>query len=508
MIYWQKYSKFLYIPALFLASAGLTVGLISGQWSFLSLGLLIAGAIVLLLWLLTLIFLYKNFWQKRTTRAGAKTLITTLIVLTVIGLINFLAVRYPYRVDLTENQIFSLSPQTERLLTNLSKPVKVWIFANQGISQGEQELLANYQRKNPQLQYEIVNPEKKPNIAQEFKKLSGNNLARVYLQYGEKKQPLKTISEQESLTEVKLSNAIETAKTNRTLTAYFLQGHGENAIKNPKGGLVQAVNSLEAKGYQVEPLNLVERSTIPNNADVVIIASPKRKLFPQEVTTLQNYLNQGGKILLMIDPQTETGLEPLLNAWGVKLDNRIIIDASGAGEIIGLGPASPIITSYGNHPITRDFANGISIFPFARPIATVPVEGIEAVSLMITNDKMWAESDLNDQNIQFNPEKDLAGPFDLGVALTGKKGKLIVIGNASFATDGLFEQQLNGDIFLNSVEWLASGETATLSIRAKEPKNRRMNLNPLQVNAIFWMGMVVMPIVGFTLAGITWWQRR
>jgi ABC-type uncharacterized transport system involved in gliding motility auxiliary subunit len=99
---------------------------------------------------------------------------------------------------------------------------------------------------------------------------------------------------------------------------------------------VQAVNSLEAKGYQVEPLNLVERSTIPNNADVIIIASPKRKIFPQEVTALKNYLEQGGKILLLIDPQTETGLEPLLTPWGVKLDNRIIIDASGAGEIIGL----------------------------------------------------------------------------------------------------------------------------------------------------------------------------
>jgi ABC-type uncharacterized transport system involved in gliding motility auxiliary subunit len=67
---------------------------------------------------------------------------------------------------------------------------------------------------------------------------------------------------------------------------------------------------------------------------------------------------------------------------------------------------------------------------------------------------------------------------------------------------------LNGDIFLNSVQWLASGETATLSIRAKEPENRRINLNPLQANAIFWIGMVVMPLVGFTLAGLTWWQRR
>lgn len=62
---WQKYGKFLYIPALFLASAGLTVGLISGQWSSLSLGLLIAGAILFLGWLLLLVITSKDFWQKK-----------------------------------------------------------------------------------------------------------------------------------------------------------------------------------------------------------------------------------------------------------------------------------------------------------------------------------------------------------------------------------------------------------------------------------------------------------
>jgi ABC-type uncharacterized transport system involved in gliding motility auxiliary subunit len=127
---------------------------------------------------------------------------------------------------------------------------------------------------------------------------------------------------------------------------------------------------------------------------------------------------------------------------------------------------------------------------------------------------MWAESDLSSANIQFDAGKDVAGPFDLGVALTrGGKGetkesKVIVIGNSTFATDGLFEQQLNGDIFLNSVEWLTSGDNATLSIRAKEPENRRVNLNPLQANLVFWLSIAVMPLLGFTLAGVTWWRRR
>jgi ABC-type uncharacterized transport system involved in gliding motility auxiliary subunit len=509
---WQIYQKFLYVPSLIFLSAGLVTGMISRQWMPAPIALITTGLIILLTWLL--LALPRGFWQKRSTRAGTNTLLTTVIALAIFGLINFLAVRYPVRVDLTEKQLFSLSPQTERLLENLQQPVKITVFAKGGNSPIDRELLDNYQRQNPRFQYEVIDPEKKPNIAAEYQKLSNNTLYKAYLQYGDKKQPIKTIDTQESLTEAKLTNALETARSNRTLTAYFLQGHGEPAIKDPQGGLVQAVNNLEGRGYQVDPLNLVERSTIPDNADVIIIPGPKRKLFSQEVKALQEYMKKGGKLFLLLDPQTDAGLDPLLQEWGVKLDNRLIIDGSGAGNLIGLGPASPIITSYGNHPIARDFGNGISVFPYARPIATTPVEGVEAVALLITNDKMWAESDLSAPNVQFDSGKDVAGPFDLGVALTRggkantKESKIIVIGNSAFTTDGLFEQQLNGDIFLNSVEWLTSGNNATLSIRAKEPENRRVNLNPLQANAVFWLSIAVMPLLGFTLAGVTWWRRR
>jgi ABC-type uncharacterized transport system involved in gliding motility auxiliary subunit len=223
---------------------------------------------------------------------------------------------------------------------------------------------------------------------------------------------------------------------------------------------------------------------------------------------LNAYSQTGGKLLILLDPQVESNLEPLLDTWGVKLDKRVIIDGSGAGELAGLGPAAPIITTYGEHPITRDFGNGITVFPLARPIATVAVPGVEAISLLVTNEQMWAESELKGEQVTFDPPADLAGPFDLGVALSRGSSKLVIIGNSSFISEGLFGQQLNGDVFLNAVQWLASQEQPTLSIRPREAKNRRLNLTPLTANLLLLLALLLVPLLGFLGAGVTWWRRR
>ena len=450
-----------------------------------------------------------EFWQRRSTKVGTNALLAILVALVLFGLINFLGLRYSQRIDLTENQLFTLSPESQKVLKSLNTPLKVWIFqgeANANLS--EEELLQKYQEKSQNFSYQIIDPDKSPGLAQQFKGLSQGKLYRVYLDTKDKKQPIRTVQEGTSLSEAQLTDGMQSLQRNQIPKVYFLQGHGEYPLKSAQGGLLQAVNSLEDKGYLVQPWNLAEKTVVPEDADAVVIAGPKRKLFPQEVTALENYVQKGGNLLILIDPEVDAGLDPLLKTWGVKLDNRIVVDGSGAGQALGLGPATPIITSYGQHPITQDFANGITVFPVSRAIATVPIPGVEAVSLLVTSGQMWAESEFNSE-LTFDPSKDLPGPFDLGVALTRTGGnKLVIIGNSTFATDGLFQQQLNGDVFLNAVQWLALKEPPTLSIRPREAKNRRINLTPLTASLVFWLSIVVFPLLGFLLAGISWWHRR
>jgi len=514
----KNYWTYLFWLGPVLAIMGLSAATVSGNWGPVPLGLLISGIVLTGLWLLFQAY-QSNWWGRRSTQAGTNAIVATLSVLVLLGLINLLGTRYSWRVDFTENQQFTLALQSQQLVRNLEEPIKVWAFDRNQNPQ-DRELLENYRRQGVQFNFEYVDPQAQPGLAEKF---GVKQFGEVYLEAGKQRRLVQSVNEQERLSEVRLTNVLQQITSDRTAKVYFLQGHGEYPITGEQAGLSQAVSALGEKNYTSEPLNLVQQPNVPKDADVVVVAGPRRALFDREVKVLSDYLNQGGSLLLMIDPNTNPGLNSLLKTWGVMLDDRLAVDPAGAGS--GLGPAVPLITNYGDHPITRDFANGISFYQGARPIEITPMPGVQATPLLLTSPQSWAESDLTSQELQFNPESDRPGPLNLGVALTrpvksptpaqaqepDKKpaeSRLVVLGNSNFATDGVFEQQLNGDVFLNSVSWLSNQDEQLLSIRPKEPKNRRLNLTPQQANLLGWTSLLLVPLFGFGTAALLWWRRR
>ncbi len=558
-----KYLKYLFWLGPILSIMGISARLVSGNWSPITVGLLISGLVMIGLWLLFLGSLAPGFWGRRSTQEGTNALIATLSMIVILGLINFLGVRYAARIDLTENQLFTLSPLSQQVVKNLEQPVKVWIF-DLIPNPTDRELLENYRRYGARLEFEFVDPQVQLSLAQKF---NVQYPGEVYLEYGTERQLVQTVNDTERLSEVKLTNAIERITSDRTDIVYFLQGHEERPLEDVEGGLSQAVNALKEKNFNPQPLNLAERREVPKDASLVIIANPKRALFESEVQALREYLSQGGSLLVMVDPDTNPGLDTLLADWGVTLDNQIVIDASPRLE--GLNPATALVLNYGNHPITQNFGNGFSLYPVARPVETKPVEGIKETPLILTNEQSWGENTPEDQPLEFNEEKgDRPGPLVLGVALSGKvkaetafsqpkpepiireeasptpettpietpnssptpspdepvesspssdtktsnneEARLVVYGNSTFVTNGLFDQPqvLNSDIFLNSVSWLSKRDKQALSIRPKEQENRRINLTSVQAVLLSWAALVIVPLLGFATAGIMWWRRR
>ncbi|NJK75888.1 MAG: hypothetical protein HC942_20170 [Microcoleus sp. SU_5_6] len=411
--------KYIFWLGPLLIAAGSTAAIASSAWEPLTIGLVIAGTVTIGLWILCLAY-EQGFWGRRSTQASANALISTIAVLVILGLINFLAVRYSTRIDLTESQQFTLAPQTQQILQNLQQPVNVWVF-DPAKNTEIKELLERYKRlggKN--FNFEFVDPLAQPGKAREFNITS---IGEIYLQSGERKQLVQKggttfgSDPNQGLSEIKLTNALEELLSTRIPVVYFVQGRGEREIQEGQGAIGQAEKVLKDKYYTVQVLNLPESKEVPENADALIVAGPTKPFADAEIKALKAYLDRGGSLFLMVDPATNTGLDKFLQEWGVKLDARLAIDASGTGQRFGLGPTVPTVRRYGPHPITQDFGTGISFFPFARPVETTEVPGIEQTPLIWTSGESWAESDLTNRKLEFDAKTDRQGPLVLGVAL-------------------------------------------------------------------------------------------
>ena len=550
-----KHWRYLFWSGPILTIMGISAGVVSGGWTSIPLGLIISGLVIIGLWV---VFLGRGsnpqqpqFWNRRSTQVSTNALVSTIAVFVILGLINFMVSRHPTRIDLTEEQLFTLSPESQQVVRS-SPAIKVWIFDGQQNSQ-DRDLLENYQRQNSKFLFEFVDPEANPGLASSFAiKNSGENRD-VYLelQSSKRRQFVQSISPQTRLSENRITSGILQLTSDRRSKIYFLQGHGERSLDSGQGAISQAAQALKDKNFVGEPLNLGLTEKVPVDAVAVMVVGPVRPLLESETKALQDYLNQGGNLLVAVDPTLKSGLDNLLTLWGVKLDDRVVINASDR-QVRGKGPTAVVIAQYGEHPITKDFRNSNSIYPLARPVEITPVPGVQSTPLLLTDPNSWAESNLKEQPLKLNGG-DRPGPIALGAAFSrqvtpsaqpspspsvspspqasvspapspsiaaapsppaspliqgSRESRLVVFGNSSFATDGLFGQYLNGDVFVNSVSWLSQQEQQPLSIRPKDLKNRRITLTNEQASVLGFIALVAVPLLGLTSAGVVWWRRR
>lgn len=508
-----------------LVIAGLTAGVVAGSWGPVPLVLILIGLAIAIGWLIS--ESRGGFWRRRSTQANTNGLIATLAVVVILGLVNLLGVRYSQSFDLTENQLYTLAPQSQQVVSSLDQPVKLLIFAPTP-NPTEERLLNNYRRQSDRFSHEYIDPQANPVLAQQ---VGVSTMGEVYLEVGEgdavTRRYVQTLTPQQPLSERLISNAIARLGSDRSAKIYITQGHGERILEAGQGGLSEAIARLQDENYLVEPLQLTEDGQIPADADVVIVPGPQQAFLETEVEALETFAQGANGLLLMLDPTTEPGLDSFLDNWGITLStDALILDPEG--QAVGLGPAVPLVTRYGSHPITEQLS-GMSYYPVAQPIALTEVPGVEAVPLLLTGDQSQVQPIDDQGQVQLDPDAEEQGSLAVGVAMSrpaqgdgtlsaepvdllenGEDGesRLVIIGNSAFATDGLFGQVLNGDVFLNAVAWLSNQEGEVLAIRPKEPTSRRIVLTLGQQATLAIASLVVVPLLAFAIAIALWLKRR
>jgi hypothetical protein len=153
----------------------------------------------------------------------------------------------------------------------------------------------------------------------------------------------------------------------------------------------------------------------------------------------------------------------------------------------------------------------MTIFPLSRSVETIPGSGASTTDLIKTSEESRAVSEIKDGVAHFDESKDKKGPITLGVAASRSEGdkeaRLVVIGDSDFAVNQYFAEQRNGDLFMNSINWLAQDEDL-ISIRPKNPADRRVSMTEADQNQLFWITLVLMPVAAIGSGLYIWWNRR
>jgi ABC-type uncharacterized transport system involved in gliding motility auxiliary subunit len=495
--------------------AGAATGLVGGgpDWLprvFYAAGILLLGIYVALD--------PEDVWSKITGRGAlysGNTVAIAVAAVFILGLLNVLGSRYQTKVDLTASKQFTLSDQSYQLAQALPQPVHVtgWLTANDSRKQDFQTLLNDYStHSGGKLTYEFNDPEAHPADAVAAGITSTGTI--VY-QMGDKKQTSTGTTEKDVDTAL-----VKLTRPQKTL--YFTTGHGERSLDGfgPQDyGTIK--QNLTTDNFTVSPLNLVTQRAVPDDASAVVIAGPTNPFLQEELDSLKAYVDGGGKLIVLMGPNSKTDLSGILQNYQVAFSGNVVIDPQ---KSVPQDPRVVVVDSYTSHAITQDLRD-LTFFPLTTSInypSTSPA-GMTITALAQSSGASWGNT--NAQQIQQQPS-DPKGPLALAVAVdagapqgsstlpgatptpTPNAARLVLFGSPDLISDNSLQQVPgNATLFENAANWVVA-EDNLINVRVPDTTPRTVVLTSSQMNLVAYSSFLFLPLAVLAAGAAVWWTRR
>jgi len=463
-------------------------------------------------------------------RHGGYATLMIVAALAVIVAVNILVDQVPAKLDLTENRLFSLSEETLKILGGLSSDVTITSITRKASEDPIiKEILSRYAQKSGHVKLATVDPERNPGWSKQYDAAgSGLREGSLVVARGARFRTIDVFDmynydmsgQQPRLTglsvEQKVSSALAYVTADRNVTAYTVQGHGEQTLD--AFGLTGAV---DAENYERQELNLLTSAAVPAEADMVLVLSPKSDFPAQESEKLRAYLASGGRAVFLLDVQNGARALPnlagVLKSYGVVMQNLIVVESDANHAAYG----NPLflVPNQESHEILAPLRakNYPILMPFAQPIQSLELRKrtLKIEPLLSSTKEAIAKS--NPQNVASLRREpgDAEGPFTLAVAITdpaaetgGRDTRIVVIGASTFLVPEVAAQAPgNADFFLNCMGWLKEKKD-TISIRAKSMIEFPLNLNDAERWILSAVVVILMPLIILGWGFIVWMKRR
>ncbi len=496
--------------------------------------------------------------NKRITHGG-NTLAFVAIILGILVLINFLSTRRFARTDLTEDKRYTISKATKEVLGTLDDIVTITVYFSTSpaevaqIGRNVRDILDEYKAFSKNLQIDFVNPanfddaqkqelqfkgihEVQINVTKKDKAEIANVYMAISIGYSGKEEALPLVQSTANL-EYELTSTILKVTTKAAKTVGFLTGHGELDINAQNYQQFRQLLDINGKGqYNVTSVSLQDGKAVDETVATLVVAGAQQPLTEREKYELDQFIMRGGRAVFLVDPiqiqpgtmqatPLSTGLNDLLEHYGVKLGNNLLIDRRFHDNARFQRGFMTVFQPYPyfvqirkpNFSVENVVTSQLEVLtlPWTSSLEPMAKEGITATTLAKTSEfgqtfqgyyNLMPNFQIPDAETQAYPVAvALEGQFksfyadkevppvasddvtaaedneisvatqdtEAGTTITeSPQTQIVVVGNAQFLTqmrpDGI-------DFFLNTVDWLTLGD-ALIGIRSQTITNR-----PLQI---------------------------
>ena len=274
--------------------------------------------------------------------------------------------------------------------------------------------------------------------------------------------------------------------------------------------------ALGTEGYRLRIVVSAAITEIPEGTDAVLLISPQRRLRDTTIGALRRYLANGGRLVALLEPGVETGVEPLLTEYGLEPVPAVLIDpASSAVEGAAAG-LNIVAYNYARHPASSGLnRNRMTFFPGVRPIAArTPRPGDRVEGVVWSSPRAWATQDLSVLAQRSGRIENRGEPVGYRYIMAagryprdGGETRIVVFGDADFASNRYLRALYDLDVVLNSVHWVVQQESQ-ITLRPKVRETVQFPL-PLQttLRTLYGVGLLV-PEVLLIAGGVVWLRRR
>lgn len=452
---------------------------------------------------------------------------------------NYLAVKHRVRLDVSPDRYYALSAATLNTLHNLTGPIRATVFLDMDheLFNDIRRLLKEYEYASTKFTVEYVDPHRDLARAKELavqfnipgpgvivfqgndrtKSVMADELATydyAPLLSGRSKTMMSFRGEQA------FSSTIYGLIQDKKPVVYFLAGHGEQRIDDfsQLTGYSMIARLLEKGNIQVKTLHLADHPSIPKDCDVLIISGQKKTLTHVEAEIIKKYLDDSGRLLLMADSGTETGLEKILEAWSIRLGSDRVVGTTLTGREL-------LVNSYGDHPITERLKNLTTIFNLPRSVQPLtPVnqsfdqsaDKPRVMVLAANSEEGWAEMSPYQNPPKFDAGVDRPGPVPVAMAVEKgglpvdveiKPTRLVVIGDSTMVSNGALLAGYAPDFVINSLNWLLERKDAP-TFAPKIPSKVRMDINRKRLQLAYITTVLMMPALIVLIGLIVFLRRR